>query len=73
MSPTLDATHHGTGATIDGRQVYVVTVRLTQAEMDAIINVFDENSATSPSAADCRAIARPIVASLKAAGVGQTP
>lgn len=72
MSPTLDATHHGTGATIDGQQVYVVTVRLTQTEMDAIVDAFDESSQTSPSAADCRAIARPIVIACRdAAGGGQ--
>jgi hypothetical protein len=40
--------------------------------MDAIVDAFDESSQTSPSAADCRAIARPIVIACRdATGGGQ--
>jgi hypothetical protein len=65
MSPTLDATCHGEALTIDGQRIYVVSVRLTASEMDAVLSTFDEASATSPSAADCRAVARPIVVAVR--------
>ena len=44
-----------------------VVVRMSRAEADAYIAAFDETSATSPSAADSREIARPVVIALKEA------
>jgi hypothetical protein len=44
-----------------------VVVRMSREEADAMIAAFDETSATSPSAADSREIARPIVIALKEA------
>jgi hypothetical protein len=44
----------------DGSAPVIVTLRMTQAEADALIANFDPASATSPPAADCRAVARPI-------------
>ena len=42
-------------------------------EADAILATFDESSQSSPTAAECRAVARPVVIALRAAGVGHTP
>lgn len=44
-----------------------VSLVLVQADIDAIVNAFDPSSASSPPAADCRAIARPIVEAILAA------
>jgi len=44
-----------------------VVIRMTIAEKEALLAVFDEASATSPSAADSRAIARPIAIAIKEA------
>lgn len=44
-----------------------VVIRLTVAEAAALVAAFDETSATSPSAADSRSIARPIAIVLKEA------
>ena len=43
-----------------------LTVRLTAAEADDLLSSYDPQSATSPPAADCRAIARPIADALAA-------
>ena len=43
-----------------------LTVRLTAAEADALLASYDPQSASSPPAADCRAIARPIADALAA-------
>ena len=42
-----------------------VVVRMTRAEADTYVAAFDESSASSPTAADSREIARPIVLVLK--------
>lgn len=47
--------------------VVSVVLRISREEADAMIAAFDEASATSPSAADSREIARPIVIALKEA------
>lgn len=39
-------------------------VRMSRAEADALLANFDPASATSPPAADCRAVARPIAAAV---------
>ena len=43
-----------------------LTLRITQAEADDLLTSYDPQSATSPPAADCRAIARPIAAAIAA-------
>lgn len=43
-----------------------LTMRLTRAEADDLLASYDPQSATSPPAADCRAIARPIADALLA-------
>ena len=43
-----------------------LTVRLTAAEAADLLASYDPQSATSPPAADCRAIARPIADALAA-------
>lgn len=43
-----------------------LTVRLTAAEAAALIASYDPQSATSPPAAECRAIARPIAEAIAA-------
>ena len=43
-----------------------LTMRLTAAEADDLLSSYDPQSATSPPAADCRAIARPIADALAA-------
>jgi hypothetical protein len=45
--------------------VVSVVLRMSREEADAMIAAFDETSATSPSAADSREIARPVVIALK--------
>ena len=44
----------------------IVTMVLTPAEEAALMGSFDPQSATSPPAAECRAIARPIADALAA-------
>lgn len=61
------ATFAGQAATIDGERIYVVELRLSATEMDAMIAAYDPQSATSPSAADCRTIARPVLDAILAA------
>lgn len=41
-------------------------VRMTRAEVGALLANFDPASATSPPAADCRAVARPIAEAVAA-------
>ena len=48
-------------------EVVSVVIRMTRAEADAYLAAFDEASPTSPSAADSREIARPVVVALKEA------
>jgi len=48
-----------------------VVVRFSVAEMESLLASFDEASSTSPSAADSRAIARPIALALKEALASQ--
>lgn len=48
-------------------EVVSVVIRMTRAEADAYVAAFDEASSTSPSAADSREIARPVVVALKEA------
>lgn len=48
-------------------EVISVVVRMTRAEAEAYVAAFDETSPTSPTAADSREIARPVVVSLKKA------
>lgn len=43
-----------------------LTVRLTAAEAADLLSSYDPQSASSPPAADCRAIARPIADALAA-------
>lgn len=43
-----------------------VMVRLSRSEADALLASYDPQSASSPPAADCRAIARPIADALAA-------
>ena len=45
-----------------------LTMRLTRAEADDLLASYDPQSATSPPAADCRAVARPIADALLALG-----
>ena len=53
--------------TPDGDAVCVeVRLVLTPAEADDLLSSYDPQSATSPPAADCRAIARPIAAAIAA-------
>lgn len=44
----------------------IVTLVLTPAEEAALMGSFDPQSATSPPAAECRAIARPIAEAIAA-------
>lgn len=67
------AIYAGEAGTIEGDRVYVCTLHLSADEADAILATFDEQSASSPTAAECRAVARPVVIALRAAGLGQTP
>lgn len=48
-------------------EVVSVVVRMTKAEAEAYVAAFDEASSTSPTAADSREIARPVVVALKEA------
>jgi hypothetical protein len=48
-------------------EIVSVVIRMTKMEADAYIAAFDEGSSTSPSAADSREIARPVVLALKEA------
>lgn len=63
---------HGTvpvitnGTEVD-TEVLNVALVFDKAEIDAIVDAFDPGSASSPPAADCRAIARPIVEAILAA------
>ena len=41
-----------------------LTMRLTQAEADALLAAYDPQAAASPPAAECRAVARPVADSL---------
>ena len=50
----------------DGVEHVELTVRLTAAEAADLLASYDPQSATSPPAADCRAIARPIADALAA-------
>lgn len=50
----------------DGVEHVEVMVRLSRAEADTLVAGYDPQSATSPPAADCRAIARPIAAAIAA-------
>lgn len=68
-----EAIYAGEAGTIVGDRIYVCTLHLSADEADAILATFDESSPTSPTSAECRAVARPIVVALRAAGVGQTP
>lgn len=43
-----------------------VMIRLPRSEADALVASFDPQSATSPPAAECRAIARPIAEAIAA-------
>ena len=61
------AIYAGEAGTIEGERVYVCTLHLSADEADAILATFDPNSASSPTAAECRAVARPIFEALLAA------
>lgn len=61
------AIYAGEAGTVDGERVYVFTVTLTQTQADAVLVTFDPNSASSPTAAECRAVARPVFEALLAA------
>lgn len=48
----------------DGTPLVEMRLRMTQAEADALLAVYDPQAAASPPAADCRAIARPVADAL---------
>ena len=50
----------------EDREVVRVELVFMRTEIDAVIAAFDASVAASPSAADCRAIARPIVEAIVA-------
>lgn len=52
---------------IDGseRQVPAMTITVTIAECEAILAAYDPGNASSPPAATCRAIARPILDAIR--------
>lgn len=52
----------------DGSAPVLVTIRMTEADADALVASYDPASATSPPAADCRAVARPIAEAVAALG-----
>lgn len=54
-------------------EVLNVSLVFDKAAIDAIADAFDPSSATSPPAAECRAIARPIVEAILAARVASVP
>jgi len=54
-------TFAGTATTVDGERVYIVSLLISADEMDAVIAAYAPQSPTSPPAADCRAIAKPVV------------
>ena len=63
---------HGTIPTmVDGVEVDMQTVNVTavfsRSDIDAIADAFDPASSSSPPAADCRSIARPIIEAIIAA------
>lgn len=67
---------HGTVAVaVDGQDVDTdvlnVEIVFLKADIDAIADAFDPASASSPPAADCRAVARPIVEAILAARSAQ--
>lgn len=49
-----------------GAEHVEVMVRLSRSEANALVASYDPGSATSPPAADCRAVARPIADALAA-------
>lgn len=59
---------HGWPGIFDDAGVEHVEVlfRLSRSEADALVASFDPQSATSPPAAECRAIARPIAEAIAA-------
>lgn len=58
------------GGSEEDREVLRVELVFMASDIDAIVAVFDPSSASSPSAADSRAIARPIVEAIVAARGG---
>ena len=50
----------------DGSAPVIVVLRMTEADADALVASYDPASATSPPAADCRAVARPIAEAVAA-------
>ena len=54
---------------IDGSEVQVpaMTITVTLAEIDEVLAAYDPASASSPPAATCRAIARPILDAIREA------
>lgn len=61
------AIYAGSAATIEGERIYLISLQLPASEMDAIVVAFDPQSPTSPPAADCRFIAKPVVEAIRAA------
>jgi hypothetical protein len=63
----------GPASTIDGDEMVILTVYLRRDTAEALAAATDPAGASTPPAADCRNIARPIGLALREAGLAEGP